>query len=42
MLTSRDNVPGSILRFLPDPVLNQLCRAIVERLAGREDAHLKN
>ena len=39
--TGRDNVPGSILRFLPEPVLNQLYRAIVERLAGREDAHVK-
>ena len=39
--TGRDNVPGTILRFLPESVLNQLYRAIVERLAGREDAHVK-
>ena len=39
--TSRDNVPGTILRFLPESVQNQLYRAIVERLAGREDAHVK-
>ena len=40
--TGRDNVPGTILRFLPESVLNQLYRAIVERLAGREDAHVKS
>ena len=39
--TGRDNVPGTILRFLPESVQNQLYRAIVERLAGREDAHVK-
>ena len=39
--TDRDNVPGTILRFLPESVQNQLYRAIVERLAGREDAHVK-
>ena len=33
--TGRDNVPGTIVRFLPEPVLNQLYRAIVDRLAGR-------
>ena len=31
--TGRDNVPGTILRFLPGSVQNQLYRAIVERLA---------
>ena len=39
--TGRDNVPGTILRFLPQSVQNQLHRSIVERLAGREDAHVK-
>ena len=39
--TGRDNVPGTILRFLPESVQNQLYRAIVERLAGREYAHVK-
>ena len=39
--TSRDNVPGTIVRFLPESVQNQLYRAIVERLAGREDAHVR-
>ena len=39
--TGRDIVPGTILRFLPESVLNQLYRAIVERLAGREDAHVQ-
>ena len=34
--TGRDNVPGTIVRFLPESVLNQLYRAIVDRLAGRE------
>ena len=38
--TGRDNVPGTIVRFLPESVLNQLCRAIVDRLSGREDAHV--
>ena len=38
--TGRDNVPGTILRFLPESVLNQLYRAIVDRLSGREDAHV--
>ena len=39
--TRRDNVPGTILRFLPGSVQIQLNCAIVERLAGREDAHVK-
>ena len=39
--TGRDNVPGTILRVLPESVQNQLCRAIIERLAGREDVHVK-
>ena len=39
--TGRDNVPGTVLRFLPESVQKQLYRAIVERLAGREDAHVK-
>ena len=34
-------MPGTILRFLPEFVQNQLYRAIVERLAGREDAHVR-
>ena len=38
--TGRDNVPGTIVRFLPESVLNQLYRAIVDRLSGREDAHV--
>ena len=38
--TGRDNVPGTILRFLPESVQNQLYRAIVDRLSGREDAHV--
>ena len=36
----RDNVPGTIVRFLPESVLNQLYRAIVDRLSGQEDAHV--
>ena len=38
--TGRDNIPGTIVRFLPECVLNQLYRAIVDRLSGREDAHV--
>ena len=38
--TGRDNVPGTILRFLGESVQNQLYRAIVDRLSGREDAHV--
>ena len=38
--TGRDNVPGTIVRFLLESVLNQLYRAIVDRLSGREDAHV--
>ena len=38
--TGRDNVPGTIVRFLPESVLNQLYRATVDRLSGREDAHV--
>ena len=38
--TGRDNVPGTIVRFLPESVLNQLYRAVVDRLSGREDAHV--
>ena len=38
--TGRDNVPGTIVRFLPESVMNQLYRAIVDRLSGREDAHV--
>ena len=38
--TGRDNIPGTIVRFLPESVLNQLYRAIVDRLSGREDAHV--
>ena len=34
--TGRDNVPGTIVRFLPESVLNQLYRAIViDWLVGR-------
>ena len=40
--TGRDNVPGTIVRFLPESVLNQLYRSIVDRLSGREDAHVHN
>ena len=36
--TGRDNIPGTIVRFLPEFVLNQLYRAIADRLSGREDA----
>ena len=38
--TGRDNIPGTIVRFLPESVLNQLYRAIADRLSGREDAHV--
>ena len=38
--TGRDNIPGTIIRFLPESVLNQLYRAIVDRLSGWEDAHV--
>ena len=40
--TGRDNVPGSILRFLPEITQTRLYYALVERLAGREDAHIKD
>ena len=40
--TGRDNVPGSILRFLPEITQTRLYYAVVERLAGREDAHIKD
>ena len=32
--TGRDNIPGTIVRFLPEFVLNQLYSAIVDRLVG--------
>ena len=38
----RDNVLETILRFLPGSVQIQLYSSIVERLAGREDAHVKS
>ena len=38
--TGRDNIPGTIIRFLPESVLKQLYRAIVDRLSGWEDAHV--
>ena len=34
-------MPGTILRLLPGSVQTELYCAIVERLAGREDAHVK-
>ena len=40
--TGRDNVPGSILRFLPEITQTRLYYAVVERLAGREDADIKD
>ena len=40
--TGRDNVPGSILRFLPEITQIRLYYAVVERLAGREDGHIKD
>ena len=39
--TGRDNVPGTILHFLPETTQILLINAVVERLAGREDAHVK-
>ena len=40
--TGRDNVPGTILRFLPEIAQVPLYHAVVERLAGREDVHVKD
>ena len=40
--TGRDNVPGTILRFLPETTQILLYHAVVERLAGREDTHVKD
>ena len=40
--TGRDNVPGSILCFLPEITQTRLYYAVVERLAGRENAHIKD
>ena len=40
--TGRDNVPGSILRFFPEITQTRLYYAVVERLAGREDTHVKD
>ena len=40
--TGRDNIPGSVLRLLPEEVRSRLCCAVVERLAGREDGHVRN
>ena len=40
--TSRDNIPGSVLRLLPVKVRRRLYCAVVERLAGREDEHVKD
>ena len=42
MLPRDENVPGSILRFLPEITQTRLYYAVVERLAGREDAHIKD
>ena len=35
--TGRDNVPGTILLFLPEGTQILLYHAVVERVAGRED-----
>ena len=40
--TCRDNNPGSVFRLLPENVRNLLHCAVVERLAGREDGHVRN
>ena len=40
--TGRDNVPGSILCFLPEVTQTRLYYAVVERLAGREDAQIRD
>ena len=40
--TGRDNIPGTILRLLPVEILVLLYIAVVERLAGREDFHVKD
>ena len=40
--TGRDNVPGTILRFLPETTQVRLYHAVVERLAGQEDTHVKD
>ena len=40
--TGRDNVPGTILLFLLEITQVRLNHAVVERLAGREDAHVKD
>ena len=39
--TGRDNIPGSVLRLLPEKVRRRLYCAEVERLAGREEEHVK-
>ena len=40
--TGRDNVLGTTLRFLPEITQVRLYQAVIERLAGREDAHVKD
>ena len=40
--SGRDNVPGTIVRFLPESVLNQLYRAIVDRLSGQKGCSCHN
>ena len=38
----RDNIPGTTLRLLRDDVRGFLYCPVVERLAGREDYHVKD
>ena len=40
--TGRDNIPGLVLYLLSENVRSLLCCAVVERLAGREDGHVRN
>ena len=40
--TGRDNIPGSVLRLPLEEVRRRLHCAVVERLAGREDEHVKD
>ena len=40
--TGRDNIQGTILRLFLEEVMVLLYSAVVERLAGREDSHVKD
>ena len=39
--TGRDNILGSVLRLRPEEVRRRLYLAVLERLAGRDEEHVK-